>query len=330
MSVGVVVLSLAVGLVFGFVLQKAGLGNYDVISNQFIFRDNTMMKFMLSAIATGAVGTLVLKAAGVITLEGMPEGFIVAGLVGGLVFGVGMAVAGTCPGTIFSGIGSGRLDYLVAGVLGFLAGGFVLAALFEPVVLMLRGAFSFGPVDLAQLMGVPSWVLVAVIVVGVLAFYVLSERRGRHGKGLGASVASCVAALVLAVGLALGLQGCASGGKEDGASVSEASADTYISVKDAAILSDLDDGMIVDTRDYVEYAAGHVAVSINVPTAQTELRLREFSHEKTIVLIGKDGSAEKSREVLLSNGFEDDKVRILDGSIEDWPSGRILEEIPAC
>lgn len=180
MSIFDVVVSIVVGLVFGFVLQRCGLGQYSTISNQFRFADNTMMKFMLSAIAVGAVGTLACRAAGLVDLAAMPEGFLVASLLGGAVFGVGMALAGTCPGTIFAGMGQGSLDYLVAGVLGFLAGGLVLGLGFEQVVMPLRAMLSLGSASLTDLAGVPSFVGVIVVVAGVIAFYLVSRHMGRR------------------------------------------------------------------------------------------------------------------------------------------------------
>ena len=41
---------------------------------------------------------------------------------GVIVFGVGMALSGYCPGTCAAGAGEGKMDYIVPGVLGFLTG----------------------------------------------------------------------------------------------------------------------------------------------------------------------------------------------------------------
>ena len=59
---------------------------------------------------------------GVITFPTVPATYIVGNLVGGLIFGVGMALAGFCPGTCAAGAGEGKLDYLIPGLLGFLTG----------------------------------------------------------------------------------------------------------------------------------------------------------------------------------------------------------------
>jgi hypothetical protein len=43
------------GLVFGFLLQKGAVGRYETIVGQFLLRDHTMLKVMLSAIVVGGL-----------------------------------------------------------------------------------------------------------------------------------------------------------------------------------------------------------------------------------------------------------------------------------
>lgn len=90
-----VVFPLIIGFFFAFSLQKAGLGHYDKIVNQFRFKDNTIMKFMLAGICVGLVGIYGLKDIGFLQLDQVPSTYVAGNLVGGLLFGVGMAVAGT-------------------------------------------------------------------------------------------------------------------------------------------------------------------------------------------------------------------------------------------
>lgn len=89
------VVPLIIGFLFAFSLQKAGLGHYHRIVNQFRFKDNTIMKFMMSGISVGLVGIFTLKDLGLLQLDQVPSTYVVGNLVGGLLFGVGMAIAGT-------------------------------------------------------------------------------------------------------------------------------------------------------------------------------------------------------------------------------------------
>jgi len=86
--------ALIVGFAFGWLLQKAGLTKYRKIVNVFRFTDMTVLKFMLSALVVGMIGIYALKGLGLVTLVGTMPTYIVGNLVGGLIFGVGMAGAG--------------------------------------------------------------------------------------------------------------------------------------------------------------------------------------------------------------------------------------------
>lgn len=89
------VLPLLIGFFFALTLQKAGLGHYDKIVNQFRFKDNTIMEFMMTGISVGLVGVYSLKDLGLLNLDQVSSTYIVGNLLGGLIFGVGMALAGT-------------------------------------------------------------------------------------------------------------------------------------------------------------------------------------------------------------------------------------------
>ncbi len=92
--VAAVLFPLALGFAFGFTLQKAGLSYYRNIVNVFRFTDLTVIKFMLTAVVVAMVGVYGLNALGAIALPAVSATYVVGNLVGGLVFGVGMAGAG--------------------------------------------------------------------------------------------------------------------------------------------------------------------------------------------------------------------------------------------
>ncbi len=87
-------LALIFGFCFGWLLQKAGLTKYSKIVNVFRFTDLAVLKFMMSALVVGMIGLYGLQALGVITLMKITPTYVVGNLVGGLIFGVGMALAG--------------------------------------------------------------------------------------------------------------------------------------------------------------------------------------------------------------------------------------------
>ena len=88
------VISGFLGLFFGFALNKAGLTKYNKIVNQFRFTDMAVLKFMMTALVVSMAGLYTLRGLGLITFPNVPATYVVGNLVGGLIFGVGMALVG--------------------------------------------------------------------------------------------------------------------------------------------------------------------------------------------------------------------------------------------
>lgn len=86
--------ALIVGLIFGWILQKARLTQYATIVNVFRFTDLAVLKFMLTAIVVGAGGIYLLRDLGLVSFTGTTPTYILGNLLGGLIFGIGMAGAG--------------------------------------------------------------------------------------------------------------------------------------------------------------------------------------------------------------------------------------------
>ncbi len=167
---------LVFGIVFGFLLHKGGATSYDVILGQLLLTDFTVLKIMLSAVVIGAIGIHALQGWGRVKLS--PKGGSWGkNAVGGLMFGVGFAVLGYCPGTIAGAVGNGRLDALVGGLPGILLGSWLFAAVYPRVSGLLRKG-AFPKTTLPELLCLPRWPvigLLAVLVVAVLSFV---ERAG--------------------------------------------------------------------------------------------------------------------------------------------------------
>lgn len=89
-----IISALVLGFGFGLVLQKAGLSKYHKVVNVFRFTDLSVLKFMMTAIAVAMAGTFGLQGVGLLSLPAVPPTYILGNVLGGLVFGVGMAGAG--------------------------------------------------------------------------------------------------------------------------------------------------------------------------------------------------------------------------------------------
>jgi hypothetical protein len=163
--------ALGLGFLFGWMLHKAGLTRYATIVNVFRLRDLTVIRFMLVALVVGGIGVQLLLDLGVAHGAPVPSTRLAANLIGGIVFGVGMATAGYCPGTIVAQAGEGHLDAWVAGLGGLIAGALGFGLL-QPIVMpRLATIGAFGRVTVAELVGASPWLVLLVFaqVVAVLA-----------------------------------------------------------------------------------------------------------------------------------------------------------------
>lgn len=117
------ILILVFGFLFGAILQSAKLNKYNTISGMARLEDFTVAKAILVAIGLGAIILNIEIGLGFATYHVKP--LILVGVsLGGLIFGVGMAILGYCPGTMAVSLGEGSLDALV-GIIGSIFGGIV-------------------------------------------------------------------------------------------------------------------------------------------------------------------------------------------------------------
>lgn len=116
-----------VGFIFGIVLTKAEAVSWYRIYEMFLFQSFHMYGIIGVAIFTGVVGVQLIKRRKLNDISGKPieiqnkERGTFRYWIGGLIFGLGWALVGTCPGPIFILIGSGFMTVglvLVGALLG--------------------------------------------------------------------------------------------------------------------------------------------------------------------------------------------------------------------
>lgn len=167
----------AIGIGFGFALQRGGVANFDVIVDQLLFRDFTVVKIMLSAMITGMAGVYLLRHYGLARLHPKP-GSVGSTVVGGLIFGAGFALLGYCPGTVVAAAASGKMDALVGGMLGMLAGAGLFAAVYPRLEKSILNKGSFGERTLPEILNICPWRVILVIELLVLGLFFWLERSG--------------------------------------------------------------------------------------------------------------------------------------------------------
>ncbi|SMP53679.1 YeeE/YedE thiosulfate transporter family protein [Anoxynatronum buryatiense] len=168
---------LGIGLVFGFLLQKGGATQYDVIVGQLLLKDFTVLKIMLSAVVTGMLGIYAMKGRGWVTLH-PKKGSVGKNVIGGLIFGVGFALLGYCPGTIAGAIGNGFLDAALGGLAGIFIGTGLFAALYPRLEKGILKVGDYGDITLPELLKVNDWAVVIPVTAGIVLFLAWLESLG--------------------------------------------------------------------------------------------------------------------------------------------------------
>jgi len=170
--------ALMLGLLFGWSLQKAGLTHYARIVNVYRFRDMTVIRFMLTALVVGAVGIQLGIELGFATNAPIPPTSMLSNVVGGVIFGVGMASAGYCPGTIVAEAGEGRLDAWLGGLSGLIVGALAFGLLQPMIMPSLARVGALGRVTLATLTGASPWLVLLVFGQVIVLMLILIGRMG--------------------------------------------------------------------------------------------------------------------------------------------------------
>lgn len=167
------------GIAFGFFLHKGGVARHEVIVGQLLLRDHTVIRVMLTAVAVGAAGFWTLAALGMTPVDVKPLqiGGVLAGAV---LFGVGLAVLGYCPGTTVAAVGAAERDAL-AGLAGMLAGALVFVGAFDSLEDLQKSLADLGPLTIPAWTNVPAPVWIAALGAAALASVLLRQRRGVRG-----------------------------------------------------------------------------------------------------------------------------------------------------
>ena len=125
---------LLVGFVFGIVLTKSEAVSWYRIYEMFQFQSFHMYGIIMVAIGTGIIGLQIIKRKQIKDIKGLPiviadkEKGSLRYWIGGLFFGLGWALVGSCPGPIFILIGAGFYSVFLV-LIGALIGTFIYGVL---------------------------------------------------------------------------------------------------------------------------------------------------------------------------------------------------------
>lgn len=172
-------LILTFGILFGAILQYARLNRYNTISGLATLSNLTVAKALAVAIGIGAIFLNIEIGLGLASYHVKP--FIAVGImVGGLIFGSGMAILGYCPGTMAVSLGEGSLDALI-GIIGGLTGGFVFTELYPHIAGILGP--DWGKISLNSLLGNSVLFYLITVVFGILLILVAFRLHKKSSNG---------------------------------------------------------------------------------------------------------------------------------------------------
>ncbi len=179
-----IVSGLLMGIVFGLALEKSRVFEPGIIVGQMQLRNWIMLKVFLTAVATGAVLLAFLNGFGFVKLQ--PKAALYAAdIVGGLMLGAGISLAGACPGTTLAQIGVGYRDAIFT-----LAGGLFGAVAFSYAQPWLaKSLIGTGPkLIFTDLAGIPYWQGALGFAAAIVVILTLMERARPWRDDLGSDV----------------------------------------------------------------------------------------------------------------------------------------------
>jgi uncharacterized protein len=177
------------GFLFGAILQYASLNRYNVISGMATLENYAVAKAIATAIGFGAIMLGILVGLDLATWHVKP---IIAGgiIIGGLIFGAGMAILGYCPGTLAISAGEGSIDAWV-GIAGGLVAGLLFTVLL-PTLAPILGP-DFGTVSLASVTGTNTLYYILVFLIGIIfisiSFWLHKIEKAKNYRWLHAGIA---------------------------------------------------------------------------------------------------------------------------------------------
>ncbi|WP_247651631.1 DUF6691 family protein [Chitinophaga eiseniae] len=120
---------LLAGLVFGVIFVKAEVISWFRIQEMFRLQSFHMYGVIGSAVLVGMLSVWLIKKFNIKTIQGetvtfQPKKFNRGQIYGGLIFGLGWAITGACPGPLFAQIGTGA-TVIVITLLSAIAGTWV-------------------------------------------------------------------------------------------------------------------------------------------------------------------------------------------------------------
>lgn len=174
------VIALAIGFLFGFVLEQAGFSSSRRLVGVFYGYDLTVLRVFFTAAVTAALGVLLLGSAGLLDLRAVfvNPTWLWPAIAGGVLMGFGFLLGGYCPGTSFCGAAIGKIDAMVFSLGGLL--GIYAYAEFYPRLAAFADSTALGPLQVPEWLGISPGLFVFLLASAAVLIFAVGgsiERR---------------------------------------------------------------------------------------------------------------------------------------------------------
>lgn len=323
-------LYLVIGFAFGAVLEMAGFAVSTKLAAQFYFKDLTVLKVMFTGIITAMVLIFLTSGLGLLdyNLVYVNETYLVPGIVGGLIMGVGFILGGFCPGTSLVSAATLKID----GIL-FALGAFFGIFLFGETVGFFEDFWHstfMGRYTLMELFNTNAGVVVlAVMIMALLAFAgaevaerVIGKRTEKQPRwryaGAGGGIALAVAVLLIGQPTNADRWNTISAEKQpllDARQVYVHPGEVLQYMNDRKIIT-----MLIDVRDEADYNLFHIRDAHHVPLGQLDTIVETFHalpENAVVFVMGNDETrATEAWRYLVAENVTN--VYILEGGVNGW------------
>jgi rhodanese-related sulfurtransferase len=321
-----------IGFGFGFVLEMSGFGNSKKLAAQFYFTDLTVLKVMFGAIVTAMVLIFFASAMGILNfnLVYVPETYLLPGIVGGLIMGVGFIIGGFCPGTSLVSASTLKIDGIF-----YLLGAFFGVFLFgesEKYFDSFWHSTYFGRLTLMDVFNLPTGIVVLLVVAMALFMFWGGEQleaifgkrelaREPRFRWVGA-----VALIAVALGvIVVGQPSSAAKWAQIAPAKEPLLAERAVQIEAGELLASLGDDklrvVMLDVRPEGEYNLYHIEGARHAPVESLPSQVSTLLHEpaqNTVVVVMSNDEAAATQAWKYLTAESVANVYILEGGINRW------------
>jgi rhodanese-related sulfurtransferase len=320
---------LAIGFLFGFVLESAGFNHSPTLAAQFYFKDLRVFKVFFTAIVVAMLLIFGASAIGLLdyNLIWVNPTYLWSGIVGGLIMGVGFILGGFCPGTSLVALATFKIDGIFF-VLGGLFGVFAFSEVVDKITYFYNGSY-FGRVTLMDIFNLPTGII--VILVTLMAIFMLwggeklEQKFGNKAPEPKARFVGAGVFVMLAVGIAILGQPTTSDRWQMLAPEKQPQLDqrTY-QIHPAELLHTMHEHklnlVMIDVRDEADYNIFHLLDADHIPLADIPDHVHEFialpPNTVFVVMSNDETAATEAWKTMVAESVPN--VYILEGGINNW------------